>query len=94
MLDVIVIVGTSLMFLFGWFLMKRLDRFLNENQKRMDETYEQREPEPCVHLDEDMSFEDLEEAIARFRGSHVHVNIVIYDSEQIFFPGNKSDWTR
>lgn len=94
MLDVIVIVGTSLMFLFGWFLMKRLDRFLDENQKRMDETYEQREPEPCVHLDGDMSFEDLEEAIARFRGSHVHVNIVIYDSEQIFFPGNESDWTR
>lgn len=94
MLDVIVIVGTSLIFLFGWFLMKRLDRFLDENQKRMDETYEQREPEPCVHLDGDMSFEELEEAIARFRGSHVHTNIVIYDSEQIFFPGNESDWTR
>ena len=71
MLDVIVIVGTSLIFLFGWFLMKRLDRFLDENQRRMDETYEQREPEPCVH-----------------------VNIVIYDSEQIFYPGNESDWTR
>ena len=94
MLDVIVIVGTSLIFLFGWFLMKRLDRFLDENQKRMDETYEQREPEPCVHLDGDMSFEELEEAITRFRGSHAHVSIVIYDSEQIFFPGNESDWTR
>ena len=94
MLDVIVIVGTSLIFLFGWFLMKRLDRFLDENQKRMDETYEQREPEPCVHLDGDMSFEELEKAIARFRGSHAHVNIVIYDSEQIFSPGNESDWTR
>ena len=94
MLDVIVIVGTSLIFLFGWFLMKRLDRFLDENQKRMDETYEQREPESCVHLDGDMSFEELEEAISRFRGSHAHVNIVIYDSEHIFFPGNESDWTR
>ena len=94
MLDVIVIVGTSLIFLFGWFLMKRLDRFLDENQKRMDETYEQREPEPCVHLDGDMSFEELEDAIARFRDSHAHVNIVIYDSEQIFSPGNESDWTR
>lgn len=94
MLDVIVIVGTSLMFLFGWFLMRRLDRFLDENQKRMDETYEQREPEPCVHLDGDMSFEELEETIARFRGSHAHVNIVIYDSEQTFFPDNEFDWTR
>ena len=25
------------MFLFGWFLMKRLDRFLDENQKRIEE---------------------------------------------------------
>ena len=47
-----------------------------------------------MHLDGDMSFEELEEAIARFRGSHAHVNIVIYDSEQIFSPGNESDWTR
>ena len=94
MLDVIVIVGTSLMFLFGWFLMKRLDRFLDENQKRMDETYEQREPEPCVHLDGDLPIEELEKTIARFRGSHAHVNIVIYDSEQTFFPDNESVWTR
>lgn len=42
MLDVIIIAGTSLMFLFGWFLMKRLDRFLDENQERIDETYGQR----------------------------------------------------
>ena len=44
MLDVIAVVGTSLIFLFGWFLMKRLDRFLEENQKRIDETYGQRQP--------------------------------------------------
>ena len=28
------------MFLFGWFLMKRLDRFLDENQKRIEEAPE------------------------------------------------------
>ena len=94
MLDVIVIVGTSLMFLFGWFLMKRLDRFLDENQERIDETYGQRQPDACVRLDGDLSFAELEETIAWFRGSHAHVNIVIYDSEQIFSPGNESDWTR
>ncbi len=27
------------MFLFGWFLMKRLDRFLDENQKRIEEAH-------------------------------------------------------
>ena len=30
--DVVLIVGISLIFLFGWFLMKRLDQFLAENQ--------------------------------------------------------------
>ncbi len=33
------------MFLFGWFLMKRLDRFLDENQKRIEEAPEQQQPE-------------------------------------------------
>ena len=29
------------MFLFGWFMMKRLDRFLDENLKRIEEAPEQ-----------------------------------------------------
>ena len=29
------------MFLLGWFLMKRLDRFLDENQERIEEAPEQ-----------------------------------------------------
>ena len=94
MLDVIVIAGTSLMFLFGWFLMKRLDRFLDENQKRIEEAPEQQQPEPCVHLVGNIPPDKLEETLSLFRSSHAHVEIVIYDSEQIFFPGNKSDWTR
>ena len=35
MKDVILIVGMALTFLFGWFLMEQLDRFLYENQKRI-----------------------------------------------------------
>ena len=94
MLDVIVIAGTFLMFLFGWFLIKRLDRFLDENQERIDETYGQRQSDACVRLDGDLSFAELEETIARFRGSHAHVNIVIYDPEERPFQQNESDFTR
>ena len=94
MLDVIVIAGTSLMFLFGWFLMKRLDLFLDENQERIDETYGQRQPEPCVRLDGDLPIEGLEESIARFRGNHAHVNIVIYDPEELPFRQKESDFTQ
>lgn len=93
MLDVIVVIGTSLMFLFGWFLMKRLDRFLDENQKRIEEEIEQ-QPELCVRLNGDISPDELKETLSRFRSSHAHMEIVVYDSEQISFPGNESDWTR
>lgn len=50
MKDSVLIAGTALMFLFGWFLMKRMDRFLDENQKRIKESSEQQQAEPCVHL--------------------------------------------
>ena len=77
------------MFLFGWFLMKRLDRFLDENQKRIKESSEQQQAEPCVHLVGNISPDELEETFSQFRNSHAHVEIVIYDSEQISFPDNK-----
>ena len=86
--DAVLIAGTALMFLLGWFLMKRLDRCLDENQKRIEEAPEQQQPEPCVHLVGNIS---PEETLSRFRSSHAHVEIVIYDSEQISFPNNESD---
>lgn len=80
--DSVLIAGTALMFLFGWVLMKRLDRFLDENQKRIKESSEQQQAEPCVHLVGNISPDELEETLSRFRSSHAHVEIVIYDSEQ------------
>ena len=94
MKDVILIVGMALTFLFGWFLMKQLDRFLYENQKRTEEASEQQQHEPCMHLVGDISPDELEEKLSRFRSSHTHAEIVIYDSEQISFPNSESDWTQ
>ena len=92
--DVVLIAGTALMFLFGWFLMKRLDRFLDENQKRIEEVPEQQQPELCVHLVGNIPPDKLEETLSRFRSSHAHVEIVIYDSAQILCPNNESDWAQ
>ena len=64
------IAGAALMFLFGWFLMKRLDRFLDENQKRIEEAPEQQQPEQCVHLAGNISPDELEKTLSRFRSSH------------------------
>ena len=91
--DVVLIVGAAMIFLFGWFLMKRLVKFLAENQKRIEEASEQQH-EPCMHLVGDISPDELEETLSRFRSSHTHVEIVIYDPEQISFPNSESDWTQ
>ena len=87
------IVGTAVVFLFGWFLMKRLDQFLAENQKRIEEETVQQQ-KPCLRLNGDISPDELEETLSRFRSSHTHVEIVIYDPEQISFPNSESDWTQ
>lgn len=87
------IVGTAIVFLFGWFLMKRLDQFLAENQKRIEEETVQQQ-KPCLRLNGDISPDEMDEALSRFRSSHAHVEIVIYDSEQISFPNNESDWAQ
>ena len=91
--DVILIVGTAMVFLFGWFLMKRLDQFLAENQKRIEEETVQQQ-KPCLRLNGDISPDEMDEALSLFRSSHAHVEIVIYDSEQISFPDNESDWAQ
>ena len=91
--DVVLIVGAAMIFLFGWFLMKRLDQFLAENQKRIEEETVQQQ-KPCLRLNGDISPDELDEALSLFRSSHAHVEIVIYDSEQISFPDNESDWAQ
>ena len=91
--DVVLIAGTALMFLFGWFLMKRLDQFLAENQKRIEEETV-RQQKPCLRLNGDLSPDEMDEALSLFRSSHAHVEIVIYDSEQISCPNNESDWAQ
>ena len=91
--DVVLIAGSALMFLFGWFLMKRLDQFLAENQKRIEEETVQQQ-KPCLRLNGDISPDEMDEALSLFRSSHARVEIVIYDSEQISFPDNESDWAQ
>ena len=88
--DVVLIVGTAMVFLFGWFLMKRLDQFLAENQKRIEEETVQQQ-KPCLRLNGDISPDELDEALSRFRSSHTNVKIAIYDPDEFPFPDNESD---
>lgn len=88
--DVVLIAGTAMVFLFGWFLMKRLDQFLAENQKRIEEETVQQQ-KPCLRLNGDISPDELDETLFRFRSSHTNVKIAIYDPDEFPFPDNESD---
>ena len=79
-----------MVFLFGWFLMKRLDQFLAENQKRIEEETVQQQ-KPCLRLNGDISPDELDETLFRFRSSHTNVEIAIYDPDEFPFPDNESD---
>ena len=66
-------------FVFGYFLMARLDKFLDENRKAIEKENEKREPS-CVLLTEEMSDEEIATEVKRFRDKHIGARIVLYDS--------------
>lgn len=77
--DIILILSVLGIFVFIYFLMKRLDKFLNENRKTIEKENEKKEPS-CVMLTEEMSDEEIAEEVRRFRQKHESTRIVIYDS--------------
>lgn len=77
--DIILIISVLGVFVFGYFLMARLDKFLNENRKTIENENENREPS-CVMLTEEMSDEEIATEVKRFRDKHASARIVLYDS--------------
>ena len=65
-------------FVFGYFLMARLDKFLDENRKAIEKENEKKEPS-CVMLTEEMSDEEIATEVKRFRDKHIGARIVLYD---------------
>ena len=77
--DIILIISVLGVFVFGYFLMARLDKFLDENRKTIENENENREPS-CVMLTEEMSDEEIATEVKRFRDKHTSARIVLYDS--------------
>ena len=77
--DIIIIISVLGVFVFGYFLMTRLDKFLDENRKTIENEKENREPS-CVMLTEEMSDEEIATEVKRFRDKHASARIVLYDS--------------
>ncbi len=77
--DIALVVSVLGLFLFGYFLIARLDKFLDENRKAIEKENEKKEPS-CVMLTEEMSDEEVITEVKRFRDKHAGARIVLYDS--------------
>ena len=77
--DIILIISVLGVFVFGYFLMARLDKFLDENRKAIEKEEEKKEPS-CILLTEEMSDEDIAGEVRKFRETHEGTRIILYDS--------------
>ncbi len=84
MRDILLILTVLSVFVFGYFVMARLDKFLNENRKAIEKETEKKEPS-CVMLTEELSEEEIAEEVRRFRKKHENTRIVLYDSTHTAF---------
>ena len=81
MKDVILIIAVVAVMIFGFFIMKRLDVFLEENRKAIEKEHQKKEV-PLTFLDAENDERALSD-IELFRQKHRNVRIVIYDESEV-----------
>ena len=78
--DIILVVAVLGVMVFGFFVMKRLDKFLDENRKRIEQEEKEKEPS-CVMLTTDMTDEELIKNIRIYEKQRGDAYITIYQDE-------------
>lgn len=76
---IVLVLAILAVFLYGFYLMKKLDRFLDENRKTIMKENECSEPS-CIMLTEPLTDEEMVEEIRRFRNRHEEICVVLYNS--------------
>ncbi|MCI7345356.1 MAG: hypothetical protein MSH38_03390 [Eubacterium sp.] len=79
MKDVIVIIAVTAVIVFGFFIMKRLDAFLEENRKAIEKKQEE-QCSPLEFLDTE-NYESMISEIEIFKEKHKKIAVVILDEE-------------
>ena len=79
--ELLLIVSLLGVFVFGFFLMGRLDRFLDENRKALLKENESREPSEIL-LPQGLSDSEILSEIHRFRDTHGTVDIILSDGKE------------
>ena len=82
--ELLLIVSLLAVFVFGFFLMGRLDRFLDENRRALLKENETREPSEIL-LPQGLSDSEILSEIHRFRETHGTVDIILSDSKKNAF---------
>lgn len=78
--DVILIIAVAAVMIFGFFIMKRIDVFLEKNRKAIEEEQKERCSSPIEFIDTEND-ENMISEIENFKKSHKTVVIVIFDGE-------------
>ena len=81
MAELLLIVSLLAVFVFGFYLMSRLDRFLEENRKALLKENESCEPSKVL-LPHGLSESEILCEIRRFRGTHGNVDIILSDGQK------------
>ena len=79
--ELLLIVSLLAVFIFGFFLMGRLDRFLEENRKALLKENESCEPSEVL-LPHGLSDSEILSEIRRFRETHGTVDILLSDGKE------------
>lgn len=77
--DVILIIAVAAVMIFGFFIMKRLDVFLEENRKEIEKEQEEK-CSPLEFIDTE-NYENTISEIKNFKKRHKKVSLVIFDGE-------------
>ena len=78
--DIILVVAVLGVMVFGFFVMRRLDKFLDENRKRIEQEEKEKEPS-CVMLTTDMTDEELIKNIRIYEKQRGDAYITLYQDE-------------
>ena len=78
--DIILVVAVLGVMVFGFFVMKRLDKFLDENRKRIEQEEKEKEPR-CIMITTDMTDEELIKNIRTYEKQRGDAYITLYQDE-------------
>lgn len=88
MKNAVIVIALVALFAFGYFLMGKLDNFLEENRRAtkteryIEENESENQSASCVMLTGELTDEEIANELRRFRKKHENARIVIYEEDE------------